>query len=94
MSSVWWPLLLEKGRRPPRTHDLVELLNAVAEEGWAVGLEMDDAVFLNSVYRGRYPTEAGLLPHGEPTSDDAQRAVAVAEPVMRRVRAALDASRA
>jgi HEPN domain-containing protein len=50
---------------------------------------MDDAVFLNSVYRGRYPTEEGLLPHGEPTGEDARRALKAAETVMKRVRALL-----
>lgn len=85
-------LMLEKGRRPQRTHDVVELLNAAVADGWAVGLDMDDAVFLNSVYRGRYPTEEGLLPHGEPGEEDAGRAVRVAEAVMRRVRAVLEES--
>jgi HEPN domain-containing protein/predicted nucleotidyltransferase len=84
-------LLLEKGRRPARTHDLIELLDAVTREGWSAGLEVDDAVFLNSVYRGRCPTEAGLLPHGEPSAEDAARAVAAARAVMGRARAALDA---
>ena len=83
-------LLLERGKRPTRTHDLVELANAVAREGWSTGLEMDDAVFLNSVYRGRYPTEAGLLPHGEPSAEDAGRAIAAAEGVMRRARVVLE----
>ena len=71
---------------------MVELLNAAVADGWAVGLDMDDAVFLNSVYRGRYPTEEGLLPHGEPGEEDAGRAVRVAEAVMRRVRAVLEES--
>lgn len=39
---------------------------------------MDDAVFLNQVYRGRCPTEEGLLPHGEPGQEEAQRAVRAA----------------
>jgi uncharacterized protein len=82
-------LLLEKGWQPARTHDVVELLNSVEADGWTVGLPIDDAVFLNSVYRGRCPTEAGLLPHGEPTAEDAQRAVRTAELVMARARAAL-----
>jgi uncharacterized protein len=77
-------LLLEKGWQPARTHDVVELLNSVEADGWTVGLPIDDAVFLNSVYRGRCPTEAGLLPHGEPTAEDAQRAVRTAELVMAR----------
>ena len=85
-------LILEKGRRPARTHDIVELLNVVTADGWAVGLPMDEAVFLNSVYRGRYPTEEGLLPHGEPTQEDARRALRAAEAVMKSVRAALGES--
>lgn len=85
-------LILEKGRRPPRTHDMVELLNVVTADGWAVGLPMDDAVFLNSVYRGRYPTEEGLLPHGEPTEEDARRALRAAGTVMEHLRAALGES--
>jgi HEPN domain-containing protein/predicted nucleotidyltransferase len=67
-------LLFEKGRQPARTHDVVELLNQVRAEGCMVNLTLDDAAFLTSVYRGRYPTEEGLLPHGEPTSEDARRA--------------------
>lgn len=84
-------LILEKGKRPTRTHDIVELLNAVTVDGWAVGLPMDEAVFLNSVYRGRYPTEEGLLPHGDPTEEDARRALKAAETVMAHLRAALGA---
>ncbi len=85
-------LILEKGRRPARTHDIVELLNVVTADGWAVGLPMDEAVFLNSVYRGRYPTEEGLLPHGEPTEEDARRALRAAETVINSLRAALGES--
>ena len=85
-------LVLEKGRRPARTHDVVELLNVVTADGWAVGLPMDEAVFLNSVYRGRYPTEEGLLPHGEPTEEDARRALRAAETVMSSLHQALGES--
>jgi HEPN domain-containing protein len=83
-------LLLEKGKRPPRTHDLVDLVNSVVGQGWTVGLDVEDAVFLNSVYRGRYPTEEGFLPHGEPSGDDARRATSAAEAVMARARALLE----
>jgi len=54
-------LLMEKGRPLTRTHDIVELLNLATAEGWTVSLPMDEAVFLNSVYRGRYPTEPGAV---------------------------------
>ncbi|MBI4634986.1 MAG: HEPN domain-containing protein [Candidatus Rokubacteria bacterium] len=39
------------------------------------------------LYRGRYPTEEGLLPHGETTAEDARRAVGAAEAALRDVRA-------
>jgi len=42
--------------------------------GWNVSLSIDDSVFLNSIYKGRYPTEEGLLPMGMPTKEDAERA--------------------
>jgi HEPN domain-containing protein/predicted nucleotidyltransferase len=82
-------LILERGGRPPRTHDIVGLLNTVLAGGWAIGLAMDEAVFLNSVYRGRYPTEEGLLPHGEPTEQDARRALRSAQIVLEKLRAGL-----
>jgi HEPN domain-containing protein/predicted nucleotidyltransferase len=67
-------LLFEKGPQPARTHDVIELLNQVRAERYEVSLSLDDAAFLTSVYGGRYPTEEGLLPHGEPTAEDARRA--------------------
>lgn len=75
-------LVLEKGGRPARTHDIVELRNAAGAEHWTVPLEMEDAVFLNSIDRGRYPTEEGLLPHGEPSEEDARRAVGAATAIV------------
>jgi HEPN domain-containing protein len=71
VEKVLKALLLEKGRRPARTHDLIELLNAVANEGWSVGRWMVRC--LNSVYRG--DTHQAGLPPGEPT-EDGDRAVA------------------
>jgi HEPN domain-containing protein/predicted nucleotidyltransferase len=72
-------LILERGERPPRTHDVVELFNRVGALGYRFAMSIDDLVFLNSVYRGRYPTDEGLLPHGEPTEGEAQQAVQTAE---------------
>ncbi len=79
-------LILERGKRPPRTHDIVELLNQATAEGYVAGLSMEDAVFLGSVYRGRYPTEDGLLPHGEPTREDAERSVVAADGALQSAR--------
>ncbi|MBI1987600.1 MAG: HEPN domain-containing protein [Nitrospinae bacterium] len=79
-------LILEKGKRPGKIHDLVELLNKITKMGWDTGLSVDDAVFLNSIYKGRYPTEEGLLPHGEPSYEDAGRAVSAAKAVIREIK--------
>lgn len=79
-------VILEKGKRPGRIHDIVELLNQAAKLGFNSGLSMDDAVFLNSIYRGRYPTEEGLLPHGEPAQKDAEKAISAAKALMEKLR--------
>ncbi len=82
-------LLLERGSRPPRTHDLLELLNAVKAAGWKLEISMDDVVFLNSIYRGRYPTDEGLLPHGEPLESDARSALRSARAMLAAIEALL-----
>jgi HEPN domain-containing protein/predicted nucleotidyltransferase len=78
-------VIIEKGKRPERTHDVVELHNAVTGMGVDSGLSVDDAVYLNSIYKGRYPTEEGLLPHGEPSRADTERAVVSAKLLIERL---------
>ena len=79
-------LIIEKGDRPGRVHDIVELLSRAKRTGWQVALALDDAIFLNSIYKGRYPAEEGLLPHGEPSKDDTERASRTAEAFLKDVR--------
>jgi len=67
-------VIIEKNEKPERTHDIIGLLNTVKALGFDPAINSEDAVFLNSVYKGRYPTEEGLLPHGEPTRDEAAKA--------------------
>ncbi len=45
-------------------------------------LNEQDALFIDGIYRGRYPAEAGLLPLGEPVLEDAQSAVKIAETML------------
>lgn len=78
--------IIEKGKKPERVHDIVELHNEVTCMGFDSGLSMDEAVFLNSIYKGRYPTEQGLLPHGEPTHADAEKAISAARIFMERLK--------
>jgi len=71
-------LLLEKGERPPRTHDIIQLLNRTRELGWEPDLEME-GIFLKSIYKGRYPAEEGLLPKGGPRLEEARPALDAAK---------------
>ncbi len=70
--------LIEKGWDLEKTHSIRRLL-AIAENNYLrFDLDEDDVVFIDSIYRGRYPGEAGLMPHGEPDRQDAERAVKIA----------------
>ncbi len=80
------PGILEQGMKPGKVHDIVELLREVKKQGLDSGLTMDEAVFLNSIYKGRYPTEQGLLPRGEPTAADSERAISAARTIVMKVR--------
>jgi len=84
-------LLIERAETVPRTHDLVDLSRRVAALGWSLPLDTDAIVFLNSVYRGRYPTDEGLLPHGEPAQVEASTAVQSADRLVAFLRTAVSA---
>jgi HEPN domain-containing protein len=70
-------LLIEHGIDFQRTHNIIDLKNTACSLGYAIDISEEDAVFLNSVYRSRYPAALGLLPSGEPTRDDAERALTI-----------------
>ena len=89
VEKVLKALLLEVGAEAPRSHDIIELRARVLASGWTAALTVDDAVLLNSVYRGRYPTEEGLLPYGEPRAEDAQRIASAARALLESADAAL-----
>lgn len=80
-------IIIEKGKKPEKTHDIVELYDSVTGTGFDTGLSIDDAVYLNSIYKGRYPTEEGLLPHGEPSRPDAERALLAAKHLIEQIKA-------
>jgi HEPN domain-containing protein/predicted nucleotidyltransferase len=82
-------MILEKGKRPGRTHDIVELMNQIKKLELEAGLSVDEAIFFNSIYRGRYPTEEGLLPHGEPTPEEARKAVSTARIIWEKLKGKL-----
>ena len=57
----------------------IRRLTAIADD-YRVPLVLspDGIDFLDEIYRGRYPAESGLLPLGDPTAGDAERAVTLA----------------
>jgi HEPN domain-containing protein len=71
--------LIEKGWDLEKTHSIRRLLAIGEENSLRFDVEEADIVFIDSIYRGRYPGEVGLLPHGEPGSEDAERAVKITE---------------
>jgi HEPN domain-containing protein len=74
-------VLLNKGWELEKIHS-IERLVAISKD-YRIRLKLSDKeiVFIDSIYRGRYPAEAGLLPLGEPSKADAEKAVTLAKRV-------------
>jgi HEPN domain-containing protein len=82
VEKVLKSLLAENGVEIPRIHNLLDLNNSAKTLGHVTGLTGEEALFLNTVYRWRYPPDLGLLPSGEPTEPDAQRALSIARAIV------------
>ncbi len=74
-------ILMESDVKLRKIHNIIDLLSLARTEGVSMNMTHEEAGFLNAVYRSRYPAEAGLLPQGEPTANDAGRALALAQRV-------------
>lgn len=81
--------LLLKGWDLEKTHSIERLIAIARDYKIRFGVSDEDVVFMDSIYRGRYPAEAGLLPFGEPTETDAKKAVAIALRILNNVQLAL-----
>ncbi len=75
-------ILTEHETEFSRTHNIFDLGNAVGRVGHKAPFIDEDAIFLNSIYRTRYPSDLGLLPSGEPTKEDAEKALNIAREVI------------
>jgi len=82
VEKVLKSLLAESEVEIPRIHNLLDLNNFAKGLSYATNLADEEAIFLNTVYRWRYPPDLGLLPSGEPTELDAQRALSIARVVV------------
>lgn len=81
VEKVLKALLADRDIDFPRTHNILDLHNAVKQLGYPAIITDDEALFLNSIYRARYPSEAGLLPLGEPLAHDAEQALKTSQNV-------------
>lgn len=70
--------LLGKGWELEKTHSVARLVAISREFKVRLGLSDEDIVFMDSIYRGCYPAEEGLLPFREPSASDAERAIHIA----------------
>ncbi|MEW6380699.1 MAG: HEPN domain-containing protein [bacterium] len=68
----------------------IERLAAIGED-YKISLNISDeeVIFIDTIYRGGYPVEAGLLPLGEPSGNDAGKAVSIARRVFNDIKAAM-----
>ncbi len=64
-------IIEDKQDKIPKKHDLLTLKNMIRDR---IDIENEDLLdSLNSLYiDSRYPGDMGLLPHGQPTLEDAQ----------------------
>jgi len=91
VEKVFKGLLFQQGTAPPRTHDLGFLYQKLSQLSPILNIDMADLDFLSEVYvESRYPPDIGLLPHGEPTKEDAQKALEVAQRVFAQVERVLE----
>lgn len=70
--------LLEKGWALEKTHSMERLVSIGGDYNLDFNVTDDEIVFVDSIYRGRYPIETGLLPSGEPSKEDGEKAVRIA----------------
>ena len=79
-------LLLKKGWTLEKTHNIRRLVAIAEDYRVKINLTDEEIVFIDSIYRSRYPAEAGLLPSGEPDQTEAKKALQIAEKVLSSVK--------
>lgn len=83
VEKVLKAILVDHEVEVPFTHNLLDLNNAVKNFRYETPVSDQECVFLNSVYRSRYPSDAGLLPTGEPDECDAVKALEIANTLLK-----------
>ncbi|MDI7258318.1 MAG: HEPN domain-containing protein [Thermodesulfobacteriota bacterium] len=81
--------LLKEGWELERIHSIERLVTIGEKYNIKIDLSDEEVVLIDNIYRGRYPAETGLLPLGEPSEAEAQKAFAIAKRIFKEVEAAL-----
>ena len=74
--------LLGKGWELEKVQSLARLAALLEDFKIKIQISDDEVEYLDSIHRGRYPGEAGLLPLGEPSREDAMKALDIAEKLL------------
>lgn len=77
--------LLQMGWELEKIHNIRRLLSIAQEYGVDIVCDDDDVDFVDSIYKGRYPAEEGLLPLKYPNMDDARRAIGIARNALKQL---------
>lgn len=81
--------LLKKGWELEKIHNVRRIVSICKDFHIQVAISDEEITFIDSIYRGRYPAEAGLLPLGEPSREDAKQAAAIASRILKDMQHAL-----
>jgi HEPN domain-containing protein/predicted nucleotidyltransferase len=81
--------LLSRGWMLEKIHSVARLAALWSDHGIKGALTEEEILFIDGIYRGRYPAEEGLLPLGSPGKDDAARALRIAAKVLKKTGAVL-----
>ena len=74
--------MLAKGWELEKTHSIARLEAICRDYKIRLSLRDEEIVLKDSIYRGRYPAEEGLLPFKDPLPDDSKRALQIARIVL------------
>ena len=72
-------LLIQKKWDLIKIHNIARLIDFGKEYRLDFTLPDDDVDFMDSLYQSRYPGDEALLPGGEPSPEDAERAIKIVE---------------
>ncbi|MBF8277130.1 MAG: uncharacterized protein HW390_2203 [Candidatus Brocadiaceae bacterium] len=83
---VKWALL-KRGWELENAHSIRRLIAIAKDHGINLTLRDEEVDFIDSIYKGRYPGEDGLLPLGNPTKRDAKKALQIAQNITEQIEA-------